>query len=253
MLIKAGEIIKNSWQTYLENWKKLIPYMLLLFVPNFVLGIAGIASLYLDRFATSDAFVLTNNLIVIAIFVASIIFTVWASMSIAKNLGSIIGNKTALTYKESFSSTSHLIWPVIYTSLLLFLIVVGGTILFIIPGIIFSIWFSFTFYTILFEEKRGANALKASKELVVGRWWAIFWRLFAPGFFYALIFIILSYSLTYLLSLLLSSFTFFIINGLITSILSAVISPLTALTTILLYFSAKENPAQIKPLVEVKK
>lgn len=253
MLINAGDIIKKSWLTYLDNWKKLIPYILLIFVPNFVLGLVGTVSLYLDRFATSDAFVLTNNLIVIAVFVACIIFTIWASMALAKNLGSIIGKKTPLAYKESFSSTSHLIWPVIYTSLLVLVIVLGGTILFIIPGIIFSIWFSFTFYTVILEEKRGANALKASKEMVVGRWWGIFWRLLAPGFFYAFIFMVLSYSLSYILSLLLSSFAYIITNGIVMSILSAVISPLTALTTILLYFSAKENPAPITPPVEVKK
>ncbi len=253
MLIKAGDIIKNSWLSYLENWKKLIPYMLFLFVPNFVLGLTGAISLYLDRFATTDAFVLTNNLIVIAVFVACIIFTIWASMALAKNLGSIIDKKTSLAYKESFSTTSHLIWPVIYTSLLVMVIILGGTILFIIPGIIFGIWFSFTFYTVILEGKRGASALKASKEMVTGRWWGIFWRLLAPGFFYSLIFLVLSYSISYLLSLFLSSFTFIITNGILMSILSAVISPLTALTTILLYFSAKENPAPVAPPAEINK
>jgi hypothetical protein len=227
--------------------------MVLLFVPNFVLGLAGVASLYLDRYATSDAFVLTNNLIVIAVFVACIIFTIWASMAIAKYLGSIIQKKTTIAYKEAFTSTSHLIWPVVYTSLLVALIVIGGTILLIIPGIIFSIWFSFTFYAVLFEEKRGAAALRSSKELVVGRWWSIFWRLFAPGFFFALVFMILSYSLTYLLDVLLGGFTLIIVNGVVTSILSAIVSPLTALTTIILYFSAKENPAPVAPPAEVKK
>lgn len=249
MLIRAGEIIKNSWQTYLENWKKLIPYMLLLFIPNFVLGVAGVVSLYLDQFATSDAFVMTNNLVVFAVFVACIIFTIWASMAVAKNLGSIIGKKTTLNYKESFSSTSHLIWPVVYTSLLVMVVVFGGLLLLIIPGIIFSIWFSFAFYAVIFEEKRGANALKASKELVAGRWWGIFWRLFAPGFFYALIFMVLNYSITYLLNLLLTGFGFIIVNGVITSILSAIVSPLTALTTLFLYFSAKENPVPTVPAV----
>lgn len=252
MLIKAGEIIGNSWQYFAENFKKIAPYMAYLLIPNFVLGFAGIASLYLDRYATSDAFVMTNNIIVLAIFVASIIFMLWVTMALAKNLGSIVTKKPFLGYKESFSATSHLIWPIIYTSLLVVLIVMGGTILFIVPGIIFSIWYCFTYYAILFEEKRGVAALSASKSLVSGRWWKIFWRLLAPAIFYSVIFVVISSAATSLLKLIMPiDFTFLIINGIVTSILSALVSPLTALTTVLLYFSAKENPVP-KSLTETK-
>lgn len=252
MLIKTGEIISNSWQYFAENFKKIVPYMIYLFIPNFVLGLAGVASLYLEKYATSGAFVLTNNIIALAIFVACIIFTLWVTMALTKNLGALIINKQPLGYKESFSATSHLIWPIIYTSLLVVLIVIGGTILFVIPGIIFSIWYSFTYYSVLFEEKRGVAALSASKSLVSGRWWQIFWRLMAPGVFYAVIFVVLMSAVTSLLKLAMpQTFAFLIVNGILNSILSAMISPLTALTTIILYFSAKENPVP-KPLTESK-
>lgn len=253
MLIPAGEIIKQSWQTYTQQFKKLWPYMLFLFIPNLVLGLTGVASLYLDKYASTGAFVLTNNIIVFAILVAGIIFTMWASMALAKYLGQLITKKPVDGYRETFSATSHLIWPVIYTSLLVALIVLGGTILLIIPGIIFSIWFCFTYYTILFEEKRGVAALTASKSLVVGRWWSIFWRLFAPGFFYAIILMIISYFLSSIEKLFLTGFSYLIVNGIVSSVISVVISPLTALTTILLYFSAKENPVPTAPVAEVKK
>ncbi len=253
MLIKAGEIIGNSWQYYAENFKKLIPYMVFLFVPNFVLGLAGIASLYIGQYATTGAFVLTNNIIALAVFVACIIFTLWVTMALAKNLGLLVTKKSFIGYKESFSITSHLIWPVIYTSLLVVLIVMGGTILFVIPGIIFSIWYGFTYYTILFEEKRGVAALSASKSLVSGRWWKILWRLLAPGLFYAVIFFILISAVTSILKMIMPpSFAFLVVNGVLNSILSSLVSPLTALTTVLLYFSAKDNPV-LKSLTEVKK
>lgn len=253
MLILAGDIIKQSWRTYVQQFKKLWPYMLFLFIPNLVLGLTGVASLYLDKYASTGAFVLTNNIIVFAILVAAIIFTLWASMALAKFLGQLITKKPIDGYRESFSATSHLIWPVIYTSLLVALVVLGGTILLIIPGIIFSIWFSFTYYTIVFEEKRGVAALSASKAMVVGRWWAIFWRLFAPGFFYALILMIASYFLSSIEKMFLGGFTYLIVNGIVSSILSVIVSPLTALTTILLYFSAKENPVPVAPVMDVKK
>lgn len=241
MLIKAGDIISKSWQIYSNNFNKLIPYMAFLFIPNFILGLIGYISLYLDRYATSGAFVLVNNIIMLAVFVASLIFTLWAAMALAKNLGAIANKQPTLAYKESFSSTSHLIWPIIYTTLLVGLIVAGGTVLFIVPGIIFAIWYSFTYYTVLFEEKRGVAALVASKTLVTGRWWHVLWRLFAPAVFYGFILLILSSSLTYAAGLLFTDFTYIAVNGLVNSLLSVIISPLTALTTLILYFSAKEN------------
>ncbi|MDD2758647.1 MAG: hypothetical protein PHD72_04790 [Patescibacteria group bacterium] len=246
MLIKAGEIIKNSWQIYAENFKKLLAYMLLLFIPNFILGLSGFFSLYLDKYATSDYFVLINNVIIVVIFVASIVFTLWAALAMTKNLGSLAANKGAVNWREALSSTSHLIWPVIYTSLLVMLIVLGGTILFIIPGIIFSIWYTFTYYAIIFEEKKGTAALTVSKSLVVGRWWSILWRVLAPAVFYSVILLIINYSITYGLAYLLKGFSYVVVNGVLTSVISALISPLTALTIVLLYFSAKENPAPIK-------
>lgn len=253
MLISAGDIIRNSWQIFAQNFKKLIIYMVLLFVPNMVLGLAAVVSLYLDNYARSGAFVMMNNIIIIAIIVASIVFTIWVAMALTKNLGAIIVKKSAIGAKESFTTTSGLIWPVIYTSILVMLIVLGGTIMLIIPGIIFSIWYTFTYYAIIFEEKKGVAALKASKELVTGRWWAIFWRLFAPGLFYALILIIITYAITYGLAYMLSGMTYVLVNGILTSIVSSIISPLTALVTIVLYYSAKENPVQVAPPTQEKK
>jgi hypothetical protein len=252
MLIKAGDIISKSWQVYAENFKKLLPYMAFLFVPNFILGLVGYTSLYLDRYASSGMFVLANNIIMLAVFVASLIFTLWAAMALAKNLGAIIAKQPLLAYKESFSITSHLLWPIIYTTLLVGLIVAGGTVLFIIPGIIFAVWYCFTYYNVLFEEKRGIAALVASKSMVAGRWWQILWRLVAPAVFYGLILLILSSALTYIAGILFNDFTYIAVNGLANSLISVVISPLTALTTLILYFSAKENPAPIKTIAPTK-
>jgi len=51
-----------------------------------------------------------------------------------------------------------------------------GFALLIIPGIIFSVWFAFSYYVLLFEGKTGIDAMKASKAYVKGRWWAVFGR-----------------------------------------------------------------------------
>ena len=269
MIISIGEIIERSWEHYARNFKKLLPLMICLFIPNFVLGLVGMLSLYLEYLGNSSStgmYVLIDNIVVLAVFVASMIFTLWASMALAKNLGLIVSNKPAAAIKELFSNTSHLIWPVIYTSVLMMLAVLGGTLLLIIPGIIFSIWFCFTFMVIIFEEKRGVNALKESNKLVAGRWWKIFFRLLIPGFFYGIFYIIIVNLIGYVLRAIFGIDSNMIYNatdtpyavytmtsGFFSGILSALFSPLTALTTILLYFSAKENPVTINPVIEAEK
>ena len=54
-----------------------------------------------------------------------------------------------------------------------------GFIIFIIPGIVFAIWFSFASYVFVFENIKGFDALKKSRKLGRGYWWPIFWRMVA--------------------------------------------------------------------------
>jgi len=244
MLIKAGEIIKNSWEVYAKNWRRLFPYMLLIFLPNFLLGPVGFASMYLDKFAPGGFFMYLNNFVVLAIFAASIIFALWAAAAMTKNLKALSENQAGFNWREALVTTSRFIWPIIYTSILVMLVVLGGTILLIIPGVIFSIWFVFSYYTVIFEDKKGREALKASRALVAGRWWGILWRLIVPGIFFGLLAAILSYAVaTGLGYIFQASMLFALTNAFFTSIISSLVAPLSALATLLLYLNAKKEPA----------
>ena len=55
-------------------------------------------------------------------------------------------------------------------------IVMGGYLLFIIPGIIISIWFSVATFIFVIEERKGMTALLYSRHLVSGHWWGVFLR-----------------------------------------------------------------------------
>ena len=52
------------------------------------------------------------------------------------------------------------IWQFFWISLLRGWAVLGGLILFIIPGIIFSIWFSLSLYILVAEGLKGTSAIK---------------------------------------------------------------------------------------------
>lgn len=60
------------------------------------------------------------------------------------------------------------------TALLVFLALVGWTLLFIIPGLIFSVYYLFSMQAVMLRGKHGWEAVKYSKALVKGRWWSVF-------------------------------------------------------------------------------
>lgn len=63
------------------------------------------------------------------------------------------------------------------TSILLMLVVFFGFILFIIPGMIFAIWFSFAQFIAISEGLGPGASLARSRQLIKGRFWAVAGRL----------------------------------------------------------------------------
>ncbi len=75
-------------------------------------------------------------------------------------------------YKKALS----LFVPILGVGILMGAIVAGGLLLFIVPGIVFCVWFSLSYPLVVFEGKRGLDALMVSRELVKGRFWPVLWR-----------------------------------------------------------------------------
>jgi hypothetical protein len=61
------------------------------------------------------------------------------------------------------------------------LIIGGSFLLFIIPGVLFSLWFSLALYVFVFENLKGARALHKSRAYVEGHTFEVFIRLFELG------------------------------------------------------------------------
>ena len=240
MLKTATELIVDSWDLYAKNWRKFLPFIIMLFLPTLILSALGTITLYLSVYLPSSS--LASNIIILIVFAASMVFAIWVTVALAKTiLDCLLAKPTE--WRETFSASSNLIWPVILTSFLVALSVIGGTLLFIVPGIIFAVWYSFTSYAVIFEGAQGLNALRASKSLVVGRWWPIAWRLAIAALIFGFLNYTLSYALAYLIRLLpLPMFIQSASASVFASLTSALIAPLSAGATLILYQSAKQNP-----------
>ena len=92
------------------------------------------------------------------------------------------------------------IFPFIWVSFLMGIIVFSGFILLIIPGIIFSVWFSLSYYVLVWEDLRGLSAIKASKNLVSKYWWRVLWRYFVLYVFLLLFLFVFTFIFSFLIT-----------------------------------------------------
>jgi len=89
--------------------------------------------------------------------------------------------------KAAFVNGRPRAMPLMKANLMAYALMLGASILFVIPGWIFAVWFIFTPLAVLFDNHRGMDALMASKNFVKGRFWAVFFRLLAAWGFIGLI------------------------------------------------------------------
>jgi hypothetical protein len=59
------------------------------------------------------------------------------------------------------------------------LIITGGLLLLIVPGIIFAVWYALAHVVVVLTGKESIESLAYAKELVKGRFWTVLWLLVA--------------------------------------------------------------------------
>jgi hypothetical protein len=71
-----------------------------------------------------------------------------------------------ITAVEALKHGASRFFPLIWTTILMYLAIMGGLFLFIIPGIYFAIWFGLSQHVVVIEGLSGTKALGRSKKLV---------------------------------------------------------------------------------------
>lgn len=189
--------LKIAWKVFVRNWQQLV---LLTLIPMILTTILAILSFFMKWITyvpfdqieahTKDytidllgfVFLVSPSVfsnvplaISIALFFSILgglvyLLTSVAQLVVLKNDGQ--GLDFSLVVSQSFPYLwKYFIFLVLYS-----LIMVAGLILLVVPGIIFLIWFGLGYLAVVFDDCKPIEALKKSKELVNGYWWAIFGR-----------------------------------------------------------------------------
>lgn len=244
MLISIEQIIQQTFVLYKENWRRIAPYLGILALPSLATFLVKFGFSFLEKNAA------TTSLGILFMTIFSII-SLGATMMFIRVVAKTIHNEKPDPVKEELFAGLRLIWPALLSSVLVGLAVLGGLILLIIPGIIFAIWFSFTAYSVALDEKKGAEALKESHNLVRGRWWAVFWRLVIPG----LLFTFIAWVLRGIIELPIrwlyaatssADYLLYFVAAIVSMLIALAILPLTTFAPALVYFSLKKNPGEKK-------
>ena len=172
--LKLGGVLDQAIGVIRDNLKLLLGIFLYAWIP-FQLIVGGIQLATLPQggaspealAATLDAqsefwmvtfgFTVIGILLIFPVTNAAVIYAV-----AERYLGREVSAGSAL--RRGVGKLGSLIW----TSILWYLAIMGGFILFIIPGILFSLWFGLAHHVVVLEDLSGIDALSRSKKLVRG-------------------------------------------------------------------------------------
>lgn len=239
MLISASEIITRSVDLYKQNWQGLLQYSALLLIPT--VGLIATTALFTPELLVSSELT-TFGLPLLWSILLTIAFSLvgmWFSAGLLRTLAALYQSETPDDVRTTILEARHILVPAILSSILTGIFVFLGFLLFIIPGVILSIWYSFVFYEVVLDNKGAKESLTSSKALVVGRWWAVLWRLAAPGLLFGLV-------IAFIQWIVVLPFTFGdgpvteTIIGILSSITAVIFIPLTSAAPTILYLELKK-------------
>lgn len=248
MLITITELTHQSWDNYLKTLRRFAPFLGVLLGGIIIRFFLGFVGLYLNAYTRLSA--LSVDIAIAFIILALSFLGVWTSLAIIKATQIITTNSPLPSFKESYVRTAHYLIPMLLLSLLVAIIIAIGSILFLIPGIIFATWYYFVNYAVIFEDQTSLSSLKTSKQLVVDRWFSMTFRILIPKIIFLIGVIIMTVLTQDLIFKIFnpSNIKIELITQLVNGIFTTITLPLFIWSDTILYFNAKNNPVVTSPI-----
>ncbi|NOX80630.1 MAG: hypothetical protein GXP57_06015 [Deltaproteobacteria bacterium] len=173
----TGELFAQAWEQYKIRALPILAVMLISTVlvggSTLVLVFGGLIGGGVIKHVTSGpagAVLLFGVVPVLFLLVTALVF--WSQTALL----ALIVNE-----EMGFMDALHAGWqyfrPMSKTISILLGIILIGLALGIVPGLIFIVWFSFSLFILIDEDRRGLDGLLASREYVRGHGWDTFFKL----------------------------------------------------------------------------
>ncbi len=239
-LTPVFDMVEESCVTYFHNFKKFIGvylYGLIGFIPLVVVALVY----FLLALSTSLLDNVALRVILAVLMFFGLVWALYYGIRIRAAMILLIKNNYT-SAKENFDLSKKYFWAYVWISILSTVVIGLWTLLLIIPGIIFAIYYLLYNYTFFFEDLKGMKALRRSKELIKGYWWAVCGRTLFIGLLAALLNILLALPLA---SMPEKSVGYGIYNGFI-NLIWALISPIIIIYSYDIYRDLKKIKGESK-------
>ncbi|MDD9953733.1 MAG: hypothetical protein OXR66_05345 [Candidatus Woesearchaeota archaeon] len=235
-----GSVIVDTFTTFGKKWKEYIfatllfgvlPYMFMaiLVVPTAVWMEADIVALGEEPAVSAVLTVMTPFFV--ALGIGGAVVSVFSLLLVLTCIHLAHKKKT---WKQAFAVARGQFWSAVWLCVLTALLLIPLFMLFIIPGIVFSIYWMLSFVFLAVEGKTGYAALRASKKRIEGHWFR------ALGYYLVMILLVFSVSIIVQLpsGIMAGILSLFmpIIGGLLGEIVSGVMQSLTAMFLVIFLY-----------------
>ncbi len=176
-----GQLFKEAWNTFKRSLLQLIllnilgmaVYFLLAALAFVILVLSGLGSSILQKGLMGlSAITPLSGIIFLAIGVISLIIA--AAAQICAVL--IVNDKAQTKLVEKFKKSFSYIWPLFLINLVTGFLTIGGSFLFVIPGILFIMLFSYVQFEVILNNQLGLSSIKRSVGIISKNFGEIFIR-----------------------------------------------------------------------------
>jgi hypothetical protein len=234
-----ADVLERAFALYRLHWKALMGFVAILVVP------VQFLDQYLNRNFQQQVIAGTQTseadavgAVVIGLVIAAItLFVVQPLVNggLARAVAMFHLGRTP-TAGDILDGALPFLGSALLVMILYAFVVIGGLLLFVIPGIFFAIRFLFGVPAVVLEKEHGAEALRRSWTLTAGS----FWRVFGIVLLVAILVAIASSIVTVPIVLATRNMASgWIIRAVAGSIVSVVTMPFSQLVTVLLYFDLR--------------
>lgn len=169
----------DLFESSVRIWWKNIVKFILVGVWGFIYALIPLAIILLFVIIMSrqgDSVSLSLEIVSLLIFLVSFFAIIYFMIRGYIGLFLLVKKNYEGKPLEIFKETKSFAVPYIGLSILTAVLILLWSLLLIVPGIIYSVFYSLAIYVFFFEDKRGMAALRRSKELVKGYFWPVFGR-----------------------------------------------------------------------------
>lgn len=224
------DLFREGWKVYFANIKTILAIVLCIYIPiDLVLAFVP---------QNTRLYNLVLNLLQ---FLVGIIATLGIAIVTEKAI-----DGQSMNWQEALKFALSKWAQAVGTGLLSGIRILLFTLLFIIPGIIFGVYYFFWDYVVALRDQSGRDALNYSKNLVEGQWW----RIFGTTLVFSLMAIAISSGIWYLTSLISENQLFSIIPNILVDIVGSFITVMYVLLFLNSDFVKRPQPIEYVPSIE---